>query len=322
MLKDTNRSVKLGFFVLVGTIFLIIAMYLIGAKQSLFTDTFKIQVNFHNVDGLMPGNNVRFAGIDVGTVDEVKIINDSSVNVTLRIENKFKSYIKKNALVSIGTDGLMGNKLVNINSAQTPGESIEENDVLVSIRPIETDAMLRTLNQTNEDVSTIARNLRIITERVNNSNTLWSLLTDTTVAENVKNAIVSIRITGERTAEVAGDLKHISSAIRAGKGSMGALLTDTALSHQLKQTIVNIRLVSDSLAYITGDLKYVTGKIKKGEGAVGTILMDTAFVSNLNQTVINLRKGSKSLEQNMEALKSSFLLKRYFRKQKKIQQTK
>ncbi|MBL7837543.1 MAG: MCE family protein [Bacteroidetes bacterium] len=321
MLKDTNRSVKLGFFVLVGTIFLIIAMYLIGAKQSLFTDTFKIQVNFHNVDGLMPGNNVRFAGIDVGTVDDVKIINDSSVNVTLRIENKFKSYIKKNALVSIGTDGLMGNKLVNINSAQTPGESIEENDVLVSIRPIETDAMLRTLNQTNEDVSTIARNLRIITERVNNSNTLWSLLTDTTVAENVKNAIVSIRITGERTAEVAGDLKHISSAIRAGKGSMGALLTDTALSHQLKQTIVKIQLVSDSLAYITGDLKYVTGKIKKGEGAVGTIIMDTAFVSNLNQTVINLRKGSKSLEQNMEALKSSFLLKRYFRKQKKIQQT-
>ncbi len=317
MLKDTNKTVKLGIFVLAGTLFLIVAMYLIGAKQSLFTDTFKVQVNFHNVDGLMPGNNVRFAGIDVGTVDEVKIINDSSVNVTLRIEDKYKDYIKKNALVSIGTDGLMGNKLVNINSALEPGAPIEEDDLLVSIRPIETDAMLRTLNRTNEDVSTIARNLRIITERVNNSNTLWSLLTDTTVAENVKNAIVSIRITGERTAEVAGDLKYITASIKAGKGTIGALLTDTGLSHQLRQTIVNVQLVSDSLAYITGDLQYVTGKIKRGEGAVGTILMDTAFVSNLNQTMINLRKSSKSLEQNMEALKSSFLLRRYFKKQNK-----
>lgn len=317
MLKDTNKTIRLGIFVLAGTLFLIVAMYLIGAKQSLFTNTFKVQVNFHNVDGLMRGNNVRFAGIDVGTVDEVSIINDSAVKVVLRIEEKYRSYIKKNAMVSIGTDGLMGNKLVNINSADEPGMPIEENDVLQSIHPIETDAMLRTLNRTNEDVSTIARNLRIITERVNNSNTLWSILTDTTVAENVKNAIVSIRVTGDRTAEVAGDLRHIVSSIKSGKGTVGALLTDTALSHQLRQTIVQIQLVSDSLAYITGDMHYITGKIRRGEGAVGTILMDTSFVANLNQTMINLKRGSASLEQNLEALKSSFLLRKYFRKKAK-----
>lgn len=317
MLKDTNKNLRLGIFVLAGTLFLIIAMYFIGAKQSLFTSTFRISANFHNVDGLMPGNNVRFAGIDVGTVEKVEILSDSTVKVTLLIEEDSRSFILNNALASIGTDGLMGNKLVNINSAHKPGKPIQEGDVLESIHPIETDEMLRTLNRTNEDVSTIARNLRIITERVNNSNTLWSLLTDTTVAENVKNAIISIRITGERSAMITGDLSNIVKSVKEGKGSLGALIMDSALSHKLNQTIVKIRLVSDTMAYISGDLKYVSGKIRNGEGAVGTILMDTTFAGNLNQTMINLRKSSKSLDENMEALKGSILLKKYFRKQEK-----
>lgn len=318
MEKDTNKNIRLGLFVLAGTIFLIVAMYFIGAKQSLFTSTFRVSANFHNVDGLMPGNNVRFSGIDVGTVEKVEIQSDSLVKVTLLIEDDARTYILKNALASIGTDGLMGNKLVNINSSHLPGPQIEEGDVLESIHPIETDEMLRTLNRTNEDVSTIARNLRIITERVNNSNTLWSLLTDTTVAENVKNAIVSIRITGERSAMITGDLSNIVRSVKEGKGSLGALITDTALSHKLNQTIVQIRLISDTMAYISGDLKYVSGKIRNGEGAIGTILMDTTFAGNLNQSVINIRNSSKGLDENMQALKSSFLLKKYFRKQEKL----
>ncbi len=317
MEKEPNKNIKLGLFVIVGTAFLIIAMYFIGAKQNLFSRTFRIYVNFHNVDGLQAGNNVRFAGIDVGTVEAVDIQSDSSVQVSLIIEDEYKSYIKKNALASIGTDGLMGNKLVNINSSHDPGLSIEEGDVLASVHPIETDEMLRTLNKTNNDVSTIARNLRIITERVNNSNTLWSILTDPAVAENVKNAIVSIKITGERTAVISGDLSRIVASVRNGKGTLGALITDTAISHQIKQTIVKIQLVSDTMAYISGDLKYITGKIRNGEGAVGTVLMDTTFAGNLNKSVIDIRKATSGLTASMEALKNSFLLRKYFRKHSK-----
>jgi phospholipid/cholesterol/gamma-HCH transport system substrate-binding protein len=317
MEKEPNKNFKLGLFVIAGTAFLIIAMYFIGAKQNLFSNTFKIVVNFHNVDGLQAGNNVRFAGINVGTVDEVQILNDSSVQVSLMIEDQYKEYIKKNAIASIGTDGLMGNKLVNINSSHIPGAAIEEGDVIDSVHPIETEEMLRTLNKTNNDVSTIARNLRIITERVNNSNTLWSILTDPTVAENVKNAIVSIRLTGERTAVISGDLSRIVASVKNGKGTLGALITDTAISHQIKQTIVKIQLVSDTMAYISGDLKYITGKIRNGEGAVGTVLMDTTFAGNLNQSVVNLRKASNGFTETIESLKNSFLLRKYFKRKSK-----
>jgi phospholipid/cholesterol/gamma-HCH transport system substrate-binding protein len=77
-------------------------MYFIGAKQSLFSSTIKVTAAFHTVDGLMPGNNVRFAGIDVGTVEKVDIQSDSSVLVTMLIEEGSVNYIYKNAIASIG----------------------------------------------------------------------------------------------------------------------------------------------------------------------------------------------------------------------------
>lgn len=101
-----------------GTAFLIAVLYLIGAKRSLFSDTFKISAEFYNVNGLMSGNNVRFSGINVGTVESVNIVSDSSVLVVMLIEDKVKSYIKKNSVATVGTDGLMGNKLININAAK------------------------------------------------------------------------------------------------------------------------------------------------------------------------------------------------------------
>ena len=64
----------------------------------------------------MIGNNVRFAGIDVGTVQRIEIISDTLVKVTMVLDNKVLKFIHKNAVASVGTDGLMGNKLININS--------------------------------------------------------------------------------------------------------------------------------------------------------------------------------------------------------------
>lgn len=315
--NDNNKNIKLGVFVLVGTIFLIVAMYLIGAKQSLFSNTIRVSAIFHSVDGLMPGNNVRFAGIDVGTVDQVEIQSDSSVLVHMLIEDKSITYIFKNAIASIGSDGLMGNKLVNINSSHKPSARIQDGDVLTSMQALETDDMMRTLGRTNDDVSTIARNLRIITDRINHSNTLWTLLMDSSITQNIQSALVSIRVTGARTALLTGDLSDIVASVKNGNGTLGALITDTILSNQLRQTIVKIHFISDTLAQISGDLKYVTAHVKRGEGAIGALLMDTAFASDLKKSMTNLNRSSKGLDANLQAIKSSFLFKKYYKRQEK-----
>ncbi|MCC6837925.1 MAG: MCE family protein, partial [Bacteroidia bacterium] len=251
------------------------------------------------------------------TVESVEIINDTTVSVTMIIEDKVQEFIKKNAVAIVGTDGLMGNKLVNIIPADGVAEGVEDGDMLLSRNPVGTDDMMRTLNITNENVKEITEEIKLIVQKLNSPNSLWSILMDTIVAENVKQAIVNIKVTGERTALITGDLNRIVKHVREGKGTIGALVTDTAFSSKLHQSIVNIELISDSLALVTGDLHYVTSKIKKGEGAIGTVLMDTMFVNNLNKSMQNIESGTKGFDDNMEALKHNILLRNYFKKKEK-----
>ncbi|HTL81411.1 MAG TPA: MlaD family protein [Bacteroidia bacterium] len=317
MKKETNRNIRLGIFVLAGTLFLVVALYMIGSKRNLFGNTFTLHADFRTVNGLMAGHNVRFSGIDVGTVKSIEFNNDSSVTVDMIIEEKYKSRIKKNCIAEIGTDGLMGNKLVNINPVSGNALHVEDGDILQTQQPIETDDMIRTLSLTNENMKVITDDLKKITAKINNSNSIWSLLADTIVSQNIRDAIVSIRITGANTALVTGDLSRISQNIRAGKGSIGALVADTTFYGQLHQSVVNIKLISDRMAIISGDMSDFTTQVKNGEGTVGMLMMDTTFVGNLNSSVVNLKAGTDNFNQNMEALKHSFLLRPYFRKQDK-----
>ncbi len=317
MAQQTSKNIRVGAFVLVGTILLIFSLCLIGAKQNLFGSTFELKAQFKNVNGLMPGNNVRFTGIDVGTVKSVEIINDSTVNVTMVIEDKVQAFIKKNSTAMVGTDGLMGNKLINILTSNEPAASVNDGDFLASKNPLGTDDMMRTLNMTNENVRDITIDLKNIVSRLNSPNTLWSILMDTIVADNVKQAIVNIKVTGERTAVITGDLSRIVKHIKDGKGTVGALIADTSFAIRLNQSIVNIKLITDSLALVTGDMHYITSKVKKGEGGIGTVLMDTTFVNNLNATMKNVKSGTKNFDENMEALKHNILLRNYFKKKEK-----
>lgn len=317
MAKETLRNIRLGMFVVVGTALLISALYMVGDKQNLFGSTFTISARFYNVDGLMAGNNVRFSGIDVGTVKSVEIINDSSVNAVMIIEEDIRPFIKKNALASVGTDGLMGNKLININSVKEASACVDEGDILVTVRPIETDEMVRTLNATNENMKAITSNLRTITDRITSKNTLWSLLMDTVVADNVKAAIVSIKIASNSSAILTGNLKSISEDIMNGKGSLGALITDTTLSGSIRQVIVKLERVSDTAAFITGDFSRISKRLDEGKGSVGMLLKDTAFVHNLNTSVLNINKGTLILNEDLEALRHSWPFKKYFKKKAK-----
>jgi phospholipid/cholesterol/gamma-HCH transport system substrate-binding protein len=317
MSQETSKNIRVGAFILVGTVLLIFSLYLIGAKQNLFGSTFELKSQFKNVNGLMPGNNVRFTGIDVGTVKTVEIINDSTVNVTMVIEDKVQAFIKKNATAMVGTDGLMGNKLINISSSNEAAESVEDGDFLISKSPLGTDDMMRTLNITNENVKDITIDLKNIVHRLNSPNTLWSILMDSVLADNVKQAIVNIKVTSDRTAIITGDLSRIVKHIKDGKGTIGALIADTTIAVKLNQSIVNIKLITDSLAIVTGDMRYITSKVKKGEGGIGTVLMDTTFANNLNESMKNIKSGTKNFDEDMEALKHNILLRNYFKKKEK-----
>ena len=314
MEEQSAKRLRLGIFVITATTCLILGLYFIGSKRNIFHSKIHVSAVFNNINGLIPGNNVQFNGINVGTVSKAYAIADTAIKVEFTIDENVTKFITMNAIASIGTDGLLGNKLVTIAPFNKGGAPIQEGSVMTTVNAVQIDKAIRKLLVTNDNLNAISQNLKSFSDKFSSTNSLWHLLSDSAVAQNVGNALVHIKIMSDRTAIITGDLSKIVNDVQSGEGTMGALLTDTSFSHKLKQTIVNIESVTDSFAIISGNFKSLSEKLKNGNGAVGTLISDTTFVHKLNSSMDNIKKGSENFNENMEALKHSWPFKKYFRK--------
>jgi len=314
--KPTD-NIKLGLFVLAGLMFLVVTLYLIGKNRNLFGSTFTIQASMHAVNGLTPGNNVRFKGIDVGTVKAIELAGDSAILVTMVIDDKVRPYIKQNAIASIGTDGIMGNKLVNINSPSKAAPPLEHGSVIRSMEPIETDEMLRTLNTTNNTIERVTRNLDEITTKLNSSNSLWNILSDTVITQDLKQAVSDFRDAAAHTSSLTENANKIVIRFGSGEGLAGTLFTDTTLTHRLDHSMERIQEASEKTVVMMNNLDSVISGLKSGEGTAGLLLSDTTLRHALMESALQVQQGTTRFNENMEALKSNFLFRSYFRKLEK-----
>lgn len=324
MAKQMVNNIKLGVFVMAGLLFLILLLYMIGKNKNLFGSNFILKARFENVQGLQTGNNVRYAGIESGTVKKITILNDTVVEVMMVIDDKMKSIIRKNAIVSIGTDGFVGNKVVNIIAVKQLAAAAEDGDVLQSKRPLDTDEMLRTLNRANNDIAVITHNLRETMQKINNSSALWNLLSEETLPKNIKQSALNIKLASEKANSMAADLQTVITNVKNGEGSLGILLTDTAFTYNLNEAVKKIKTVGDEADSLSQQINQVVKGIEydvnNGRGAVNAVLKDTMIVIKLNNALDNIQKGTDGFNQNMDALKHNFLFRGYFRKLEKQKQ--
>lgn len=308
----------MGILVLTGTLIFTVAVYLIGQKQDMFRNTFTIRAVFNNVNGLQRGNNVRFSGINVGSVMAVDIQNDSTVEVTLRIREDVRKFIRKDALVTIGTDGLMGNMLVNITPGASHADIIDDNDLLNSFSRIKTDDILKTLNMTNENAAMLTRSLLDITEEIQHGKgTLSYLVYDTTLRMQLYQSIRNLRLATEKTNSLLSDVQLMTADIDAGKGLAGYLLRDSSTIMQLERTMHNLQRAALEINKSTDSLQLFIQKLNTGKGAIPTLWQDTTLVNDLRSTLKNLNQGTQKFDENMEAMKHSFLTRKYFKEQEK-----
>lgn len=319
MRNKTVDNAKVGLFVTSGIIFLVFTLYMIGKNRNLLGTTFTIKAIVSNVNGLVPGNNVRFKGIDVGTVKSVSVENDTAIVVTMLVDEKLKPFIKKNAIASIGTDGLMGNKLININSQPGNAEPVHEGDIIFSRKPVETDEMLRTLNTTNDNIARISTNLYEITEKLNRSESLWTLLSDTVITQDLTLAVHDFKTAGRSTAAFTQSANGIVQKFQNGDGLINRLFMDTTLAGQLNSSLQQIQDASVKTSEMMKDLRHVVDDMKEGEGTAGLILSDTLLREKLFRSASNIEQGTQRFNENMEALKHNFLFRSYFKKKEKQQ---
>lgn len=323
-----KNNIKLGLMVLAGLVVLILTLYGIGKNQHLFGSNFQLKVRFTNVSGLTTGNNIRFAGIQVGTVKDIEIVNDTTIEVTMLIDQRVKPFVHRNAVASIGTEGLMGNKVINITPSRNAAPEAEAGSTLPAQRNINTDEMLQTLYRTNNNIADISEGMKNTVHRIQGSIALWGILNDTNLAIRIRSSLVHIDRAASNAESITRDIGALVAHTKEGQGSIGKLLTDTAFYSNLDQAVLTIDSAGKKAGELVAHFDEMTVRIQEyvdsGGGAVHALFKDPAIVLKLNASLDNIQKGTDGFNQNMEALKHNFLFRGYFRrleKEKKKQST-
>lgn len=318
MKKSNSQKIRLGIFVILSTLILISLLYFIGEKQNLFGKSFRISAVFNNVNGLILGNNVRYSGINVGTVKNINMINDTTICVDMVINNKYLNHMRKNALAAIGSDGLVGSMVINIVPIKGSLIALAPGDTIKSFSKISTNDMLSTLNTTNENAALLTADLLKITSAINDGKgTLGMLITDDEMALNLKNTIFYLNKTSKSASKTMDDLKKIIESVNYEESLAAVLLSDSISALQIKNIITNLEKSSSEIEAVISNINHVVLEAKSGDGAINYMLSDTLLVENIDTTMKNLKEGSVLLNQNLEALKHNFLTRGYFKKQEK-----
>ena len=317
MEKTTNQKISLGIFVILGSLFFITAIYFIGNKQNMFNKTATISAEFNNINGLQLGNNVRYSGINVGTVKNIEIVNDSTIKVVMMIEEEIMAHMKKDAIASIGSDGLVGNMIVNIVPGKQSNEPVKAGDLIQSENRVMTDDILKTLSATSDNTKLVTANLVKITNQINDGKgTIGMLLNDSILSNDIKKTIYYLKITSKGTSESVANLNKIIVQLD-NKDNVIGVLKDTAVAKNIKKIITNLEKSSDQIDKVVGNLNSTISNLKEGKGAINYLSNDPKLVKQIDSTMTNINQASSKLNENLEALKHNFLFRGYFRKQAK-----
>ncbi|WP_420601105.1 MlaD family protein [Flagellimonas sp.] len=318
MARTNAQKTRLGFFVVLGTALIIIASYLIGNNQSLFSKTFTVTTVFNNVNGLQLGNNVRYSGIVVGTVKGIEMENDSTIRVRMSIEEKMHRHIKKDAIATIGSDGLVGSMIVNIIPGKGASEVVGSGEEIDSYSRIGAEDMLSTLNVTNQNAALLTADLLKVTQSLKNGEgTLGKLLNDTLMAQNLQEIVVNLKYTSVEANSAMKELNSIIEAIDLEESVAGVLLNDSLMAQKMRKTIQNMETSSVAMDSLLQNLNGTVNQMKEGKGTVNLLVKDTLLANQLQRTMDNIEQGTERFNENMEALKHNFLTRRYFKRQEK-----
>lgn len=316
-MKQAANNLKLGLFVTLATVVLIVSMYVIGSNKNLFSKTIPVYVTFNNVNGLIEGNNVRFAGIAIGTVKAVSIINDTTVVVKMVIREDAVKYVRKRSLADIGSDGLMGNKLINISTPDATSSYVSPGDTILSAQVIATDEMMRTLNTTNENVLVISGDLRKITRKIYDSQPIWDLLSDSMAVENIRRTLRNLETASSKAGQLTAEAENILSEIRSGEGLAGMILSNENTADDFAAMLTNLKASSDTAKLALHHMHEFMEDLNITPGPLGVLARDTAMAQTMMNSFTNLESSTELLNENLKAMQSSFLFRKYFKKKDK-----
>ena len=279
-----NTEAKVGAITLAG-LALLVGMIIYLSGMSFGDKGYPVQAMFGQVSGLKPGNLVRYAGVEVGKVADVRVLPEAVVadimlnpGVKVPIGSKF----------TIGSDGLLGEKFINIVPPQDVKGFLAPNDKVYGENPQGMDELMVSANQVLEEVKTLVKafndiigdekvraalkatalNTRDITDNLNRLTATLATLADashgdiTSMVSNLKDMSVSLKATAGRVDTMLADvdnngqtaqnlretiaaLRQTSSRVEKMAAALEGVVTDPETSKNLKETLKNARDASD-----------------------------------------------------------------------------
>jgi phospholipid/cholesterol/gamma-HCH transport system substrate-binding protein len=285
MEKNSTNKIKLGIFISLGMLILILGVYFIGERQQMFRSTFRLNGVFKNVSGLQIGNNVRLLGVNVGTIDNITIISDTLVNVEIMIDEDARQFIKKDAIASIGSEGLMGNKALIINPGTGRKKRIENGGLIATSMPIDIDSILSKVKTTIDYTAEITGDLASMTKNIESGKgTIGKLIMDQEWRQKFESTFTN--------------LENGSDDFR----------TLMAKANDIDDLLLSIKETMANTSNITKNLASITNNLESGNGTVGRLLMDPTTANNIDSTFISLKDSAVGLKLLMEKAKWSWLL--------------
>lgn len=313
--ENKRRGAIVGLFIFVGILIIIVGVLTLGGQKKTFVKAIHVQAVFKDVNGLAVGNNVWFSGVKIGTIRSISFAPDASVIVTMNIEEKVKQYIHQDSRAKIGSDGLIGNKIVVIYGGTAGSPSVAENSRIAAEAALDPDQIMATLQANNKNLLAITGDFKVISERLSSGKgSVGKLLADESVYNDLTAAMTSLKSATVHANAISNNLSDYTTRLKT-KGSLAdELVTDTTVFAGLRSAMVQMNEVAHKTNGIVEHLNQVSGQLSNPNTPVGTLLNDQRAADDLKETLRNLSSGTAKLDENMEALQHNFLLRGFFRR--------
>jgi phospholipid/cholesterol/gamma-HCH transport system substrate-binding protein len=206
-----SREFRLGLFVVITLGILVTGVFLIGSKQVLFHSTYRVNAAFHNVSGLTLGADVRVGGIQKGAVRRIDLPKrpDGDVTVVMDLRSETRDVVKRDSLAAIKSEGMVGDKYVEISFGSPEGQGLKDGDTLKSEPPVDISDLFNKANQ---------------------------------ILDTTQSAIKNVQ-------ETAANMTSITSKIDKGQGSAGALINDKTMYKEANASVTALHENMEALKH-------------------------------------------------------------------------
>lgn len=313
--SPNKRPVVVGIFVLVGLIFFIAGVLMIGNISGTFNKRMQVVTFFDDVNGLQVGNNVWFSGVKIGNVKNLRFYGDSQVEVLVNIDISAQEYIRKDAKIKISADGFIGNKILVISGGTQKVGRVEQGDTIQVENTFSSEDMLNTLQENNMNLLGITKALKgISTGIAAGEGSIGKMLAETTLYDNLNSAVVSLNNTSAKAMQMVNSLNTFTANLNKSGTLVNDVMTDTVVFDAMRQSIVQLQQMADSANTFVAQMNAAS---RNTDSAMGAILYDEQTGTDVKNLIQNIESSTAKLDEDLEALQHNFLFRRYFKKKAK-----